>query len=128
MRAGCGREPAGSVSAASSATPSPTVSATSLAAVAMDAEHVAHAFELREHTGELLDARDLQRRVDRRALVGIRERRQRHERDLVLADDRRDVAKEAVAVPPFDSDRDRVRPRGGLLPLHVDVALLLRAR
>ena len=76
----------------SSATPSPTVSATSLTAVATDAEHVAHALELRQHTRELLDARDLQRRVDRRALVGIRERRQCNERDLVLADDRRDVA------------------------------------
>jgi hypothetical protein len=58
--------------------PHETVSATRatprrwLAAVAMDAEHVAHTLELREHARELLDARDLQRGIHGRGLVRIR--------------------------------------------------------
>ena len=48
------------------------VFALQLAAVAMDAEDVAHALEAREDARELLDARDLQRGVHRRGAVGIR--------------------------------------------------------
>src|SRR5688500_11997653 len=117
----------GSVSAASSATPTPTVSRISLASVAMDAEDVAHALELREHARELLDARPLKRRVHRRGLVGVGEGRERHERDLVLADDRGHVAQEPIAVPAFDPDRDRIRARRRPLPLHLDMAFLLGA-
>src|SRR5712691_8876020 len=73
------------------------------AAVAVDAEDVAHTLELREHARELLDTRDEKGRVDRCALVRICQGRERNERDLVLADDRGDVAQEAVAVPAFDA-------------------------
>src|SRR5687767_9597526 len=127
MTAGCLPGPPGSVSVASSATPFPTVSRVSLAAVAMDAEDVAHAFELREHARKLLDARHLQRGVHRRRLVGIGKGRERHQRDLVLTDDRGHIAQEAVTVPSLDPDRDRIGPRRGPLPLHFDVAFLLRA-
>src|SRR2546425_6028986 len=77
--------------------------------VSMHAEDVPHALEPREHPRELLDAGDLQRRVDRRGLVGIGRRGERDERDLVLADDRRDVTQESVAVPALDADGDRIR-------------------
>ena len=70
----------------------------------MDAEHVAHALELCEDARQLLDAGDRQGRVDRRGLVRIREGRERHQRDLVLADHRGDVAQEAVPVPALDPD------------------------
>src|SRR5205809_406115 len=92
---------------------------------AMDAEHVAHTLELREHARELLDTRDLQGRVHGGGLVGIRLRRKREELYLVLADHGRDVAQEPVAVPAFDADRDRVRARRRALPLHVDEALFV---
>src|SRR3989442_1446058 len=82
-----------------------------LATVAVDAKHVAHAFELRQHPRELLHAPDLERRVDRRGFVGVRLSGQREQVHLVLADHGGDVAQESVAVPAFDADRDRVGPR-----------------
>src|SRR5438477_9372710 len=92
----------------------------------MDAEDVAHALELREHARELLDARDLKRRVHRRGLVRIGLRRKAEQLHLVRADHGRDVAKKAVPIPPFDADRDRIRARRRALPLDVDEALFVR--
>src|SRR2546429_4529006 len=74
MTTGCGPVPAGRVSVAGSEISAPTVSSKTvprtcprgLAAVPMDAEHVADALELGEDARELLDARHLQGRVDRR--------------------------------------------------------------
>src|SRR6266702_7647391 len=97
-----------------------------LATVAVDAEDIADALELREHTGELLDARDLQGRVDRRGLVRVRLRREREELHLVLAYHPGDIAQEAVAVPTFDADRDRIGTRRRALPFDFDEALLVR--
>src|SRR5438105_13336640 len=97
-----------------------------LAAVAMDTEDVAYALELREHARELLDARDLKRRVHGGGLVRVRLRREREELHLVLADHRRDITQEAVAVPSLDPDRDRIRACRRALPLDVDEPLFVR--
>src|SRR5438445_11818149 len=91
----------------------------------MDAEHIADALELGEDARELLNARHLQGRVDRRRLVGIRLRGEREEIHLVLADDRGHVAEEAIAIPSFDADRDRIGSRRRALPLDVDEPLLV---
>src|SRR5881628_1131541 len=96
--------------------------------ITVDAEDVADALQAREDARELLDARHLQRRVHRRTPIGIRGGRQRDELHLVLADHRRHIAQEPVAVPALDADSHRVRARDGLLPLDLDEALRVGAR
>src|SRR6267143_6175924 len=131
--AGCGPAPGGSESVAGSSTPAPTTSSNCpfkasnrlLAAVPMNAKDVADALELGEDARELLDARHLQGRIDRRGLVRIRLRRQREEIHLVIADHRGHVAEEAIAIPPFDADGHRIGARRRALPLDVDESLLV---
>src|SRR3990167_6766221 len=93
--------------------------------VAADAEDVADALEPRQDPRQLLDARDLHDRVHDGGLVRLRVRGEADELDLVLADDRGDVAQETGPVPALDAHGHRVGPRAGPLPLHLDHALAL---